>query len=566
MTAPSAAADTEGSASPLDRAVPTALRRPVAATVVLLGCYVLLSLLVDPGGFLGTDTGGKVATIEAMADGADGPDVGYWAAEADAEAEHHGLYYTERIGDRFVNVTTLPMIYAALPLYEVGGYRGALVIPMLGAAAAALAARAIARTVGGDGSAAFWLTGLASPVCIYALDLWEHSLGLAFMAWGVVAVLVALERPFRWWTGIVAGLLFGAAFSMRTEALAYGFTTVAVGLVVLAARTRSVRAPLGLGLGALGGLVVAAALNAGLEVAVLGETFRTGRASGAAGRAGLGGLAARVEEGIVTLAGLRPSLDRADLVLGLLLAGLLVGAAYVSATRGRSSARAVGLLAAASAALYLVRLLDGPGFVPGMLAATPLAAAGLAAAAYAARTRIVVAMAVVALPVVWLFQFAGGAAPQWGGRYVLTSGLLLASVGIATAGQLAPGLRRYFVAAAVVVTAFGFAWQVERSHGVAAAAADVADRDDPVLISDVQFWLRELAVAYPGSRWLTVPRDGRLEDTVAVAEAAGHDRFALLQLDEGSPPDVDGYDEVSTVDYRWLDVPFRITTYAASGS
>ena len=47
---------------------------------------------MDPMGGLGTDTGGKVATMEVMARrplGLD-PDLGYWAAEADPEANSTG--------------------------------------------------------------------------------------------------------------------------------------------------------------------------------------------------------------------------------------------------------------------------------------------------------------------------------------------------------------------------------------------------------------------------------------------------------------------------------------------
>src|SRR3546814_17864200 len=76
----------------------------------------------------------------------------------------------------WINVTTLPMLVAAAPLYEIGGYRLALVWPMLGAVLAAFACRDIARQLDGEdaGWRAFWLPALASPLPIYAPDLWEH--------------------------------------------------------------------------------------------------------------------------------------------------------------------------------------------------------------------------------------------------------------------------------------------------------------------------------------------------------------------------------------------------------
>ena len=85
----------------------------------------------------------------------------------------------------------------ARPLWSLGGYRGALLLPMLGGVATALAARALARRLAPAASraraeaASFWLVGLASPVAIYALDLWEHTLGLAAMAWAVVLLVDA---------------------------------------------------------------------------------------------------------------------------------------------------------------------------------------------------------------------------------------------------------------------------------------------------------------------------------------------------------------------------------------
>ena len=106
----------------------------------------------DPGGYLGTDTGGKVATLRAMDQRADfDPDIGYWAETLDPTGELHPLYYTNHVGDRWVNATTLPALLAAQPLYRAGGYRAALALPMLGALACALAAAAPLRCPGSRG-------------------------------------------------------------------------------------------------------------------------------------------------------------------------------------------------------------------------------------------------------------------------------------------------------------------------------------------------------------------------------------------------------------------------------
>src|SRR5690606_13033976 len=95
------------------------------------------------------------------------------------------------MGDGFVAATTLPLVYLAYPLWLVGGYRASLLWPMVGAVGAAFVARGLARRLGDrqDGWPAFWLAGLASPLAIYALDLWEHTLGVALMGAGILLLV-----------------------------------------------------------------------------------------------------------------------------------------------------------------------------------------------------------------------------------------------------------------------------------------------------------------------------------------------------------------------------------------
>jgi len=184
------------------------VRRTLTAAAALLACYVALSFLNDPRGYLGTDTGAKVATLEVMSDGGGlDPDIGYWAERWDPDGRYHPLYDSFRLDDRWVNVTTLPALYAGYPLYRLGGYRLALLLPMLGSVAVALAARALARRLGGGdatGWTAFAVVGLASPFTIYALDFWEHSIGVGLIAWATVALIDTVSgapagaRP-SWW-------------------------------------------------------------------------------------------------------------------------------------------------------------------------------------------------------------------------------------------------------------------------------------------------------------------------------------------------------------------------------
>ena len=202
-----------GSTAPPSRSLLAWLQRPLVACLVLLAVYATCTLaLNDPRGTLGTDTGGKLATLHVMDhNGSLVPEIGYWAASADPKGDLHPIFYTFKVDGKWVNVTTLPMVYAAYPLFELGGDRGVLLLPMLGSILCALAARALARRLGrGSGWSAFWVMGLLSPVAIYALDFWEHSLGLALMLWGVVWLLRLLDDEHGLRAALVAGALFGA--------------------------------------------------------------------------------------------------------------------------------------------------------------------------------------------------------------------------------------------------------------------------------------------------------------------------------------------------------------------
>lgn len=543
------------------------LHRPVVAAVVLFAVYLGLSSLNDEAGYLGTDTGGKVATVKVMAERGDlDPDVGYWAAPWDPQARVHGLYYTSVIGDRYVNVTSLPMVLVATPLWELGGYRATLLLPMAGAVAAAFAARAIARrTGGGDGWSAFWITGLASPLVVYALDLWEHSAGAALMAWGAVALVDAVEERPTWWRGLAAGVAFGAAAAMRTEAFAYVVAMTAVTCVALAVgRRRDLPGAVAVGASAVAGFVGMFAANLALEVLVLGEPMRAGRASGAAG-AGLTDLGVRVREGLVTTLSPFPTMDPQAWVVGACLLGALLYTAVQATRPGRERLAVAG--ASVAGVVYLWRFGEGPGFVPGLVAATPFAAVALALGWRDPRTRLVLLLALVPLPVVVAFQFTGGAAPQWAGRYLLTSGLLLGAVGVAQAHRMARWARVGFLVAAVAVTALGVAWLSVRSHGIADAARRFEARPEAVLISPNGFIPREFGASYPGRRWLAAGSVDDLRFAVDVVGASGADSFALVDLDTVSdPPTFPGWRVVSSELEPFLPgVDVRVTSYVRHG-
>ncbi|MEA3075335.1 MAG: hypothetical protein QOF60_243, partial [Actinomycetota bacterium] len=356
-----------------------------AAGLALLAVYVGLSFLNSPRGFLGTDTGGKVATLRVMSErGRFDPDLGYWAEQWDPTGALHPLANTTHTSSgKWVNITTLPALWFGWELFRIGGYRAALLVPMAGSVAAAFAARALLLRFGVAGRrawAGFWLVGLASPLAIYALDFWEHSLGVALMAWAVVLLLSGPSGRRWWWPALAAGALFGAAATMRTEALVY--LAVAVVVVVGLSRT-SLRKAVAVGALLLVGLSVPLVANEALERRVVGTTIRGARVAGTAAGAGAAP-ASRLEEAAVTTFALDGS--SRGIALGAAFAALIAFAAvltsrFVNAQAGMPASAftkpdaglAVVALAGAGALLAIRIVSGGLGFVPGMLAAWPAA-------------------------------------------------------------------------------------------------------------------------------------------------------------------------------------------------
>jgi len=451
-------------------------------------------------------------------------------------------------------------VLVASPLYDVGGYRLALLLPMLGSIAAAFAARVIARRVGRKGGwAAFWVIGLASPLAIYALDFWEHSIGVALMAWGAVALYDAVEDRPTWWRGLAAGSAFGAAFSMRTEALAYGFAMVAVACLALLVARRNLAGAVLTGASAVVGLAALFLGNAVLEIAVLGTTFRSGRASGAAG-AGGGEVGLRIKEAVVTSLSPVPSVDAESFLLGI---GLALALGYLVWCSWKRRERTLSVVVAGLVGfIYLYRFSTGLGFVPGLVATTPLAVAGVVLGWGRPRARVFLAFALVPLPLVFFFQFPGGAAPQWAGRYILTTGTILAAVGVACLPRLEQWVQRFLIALSVAVTVFGLMWLSVRSHQVATAADVLEGRPEAVLIQPQGFIAREFGATYGRKAWLSTGGVKDLPFAAQVAADSGAGSFALVDANvDRAPIDVDGWTRDGTEIVHLDFADFRVTTY-----
>lgn len=522
----------------------------LAAGVGLLLVYLLLGAAGEPRAGSGADVGGKLAELEvAVRDDRCDLDVGYWAAAWDPDGDHHQLVNTERRGDRFQQGTSLAFQCASMPAREAMGPLGALLLPALGGVAAAAAAARITWLLSRSrarGWASFVLVGATTPVAFYALDFWEHAPAVGAGAW---AVALLIDEPSRG-RGALAGVVAGVAVVLRAELLLY--LVVAAGLVVAvpAMRRRWFGSPVAVAAGACvaGAIVV---LNQVAEVVVLdGDAARSARAGALTGQAG-SDAGQRALDAAVTTVGLFADGGWLAALVGLLsVAG--VGALALLAAGARQ--RALPMLAALGASLYAARMATGPGFMPGALAAAPLAVAGLALRGERSPGRtLVVGTAVLGAASVWVFSWSGRLVAQWGGRYLLLSGVLLAAVALAAPRlQLRRGAGALLVGLSVAVGAYGMVWHVQRTSRI----AEVADRigrfgDEVVLVALDDNLGRELGGWYGNQRWLRAAGD--LPSALDVVRRSGGEHLVLVGVDaRPTRPAIEGWRAVATDAVPWF--------------
>ncbi len=354
------------------------------------------------------------------------------------------------------------------------------------------------------------------------------------MLWGFVLLYDVAEERAGWRAAVAGGALFGAAATMRTEALVYLAATGAVVCLAALVRRRSVAATVVRGVLILVGAVIPILVNQVLEYVTLGGSMRAGRAARTADAVGTS-LSTRVREALMTTVGLnRFELDL-DLLMGALVVALMVYATW-RLSRDDEEAPTFGLaVMAVAAALLVLRFADGLGFVSGLLTASPLAAIGLFLG-WRRGLRLPLVVGAAALPLVWAFQYAGGAGPQWGGRYELMSGALFAIL----AAVALEGRRVALVAVvtmSALVTVFGIAWLSQRSNTVAEGMEAILARHDQAVISIEAHALREGGAFYDErSHWLTATTQSEIREAASIVQHAGDTEFALVASDGRKTP------------------------------
>jgi hypothetical protein len=506
-------------------------RRRLGLSLLIVGVIALaVAWLGDPRTASFSDAGARLATVRTMAaNNTWEPDLGYWAGSVDPGATNHPILFATPHGDAWVAVNGLPLVVAGRPLWEMGGARLAVLIPVLSVVLAAYAARRLSRWAsGGDGWLALWFVGLLSPVLFYGADFWEHApaIGLALLGTALV-VAEERERCRRRWRELSAG---AAAF---------------VGLL------------------SANWLIEKAALAGG-----------TG-ASRAGGRADVAGseIAQRLRDAVITSVGVFANEYWLALMIGGVIGiGILLMAAAAADTSGSTTIS--GVVGATFACLGMAwRLLAfGISTVPGFLTAAPVAALGL----FGSRTRreqVLWGAALAAIPLIWLTQWVGDHSPQWGARYLLFPTSLLV---VLAAGQVVRLGRRPMVVAllglAAVMSLVGCAWHIQRTRDVATFADAVMDvPEEVVVVGDTPYWGSEIGSWYGDRYALTAQTiDGyadarQMAEAVEVARRAGADRLDVMDSSDdalerlGEAPRYDGFtfESARVVKFLWDDVVIR---------
>jgi hypothetical protein len=181
----------------------------------------------------------------------------------------------------------------------------------------------------------------------------------------------------------------------------------------------------------------------------------------------------------------------------------------------------------------------------------------------------VAAIALGSLPLVWAVQYTGGAGPQWGGRYIITTGALLIVLATVTfTTESAADVLRKVAIGGAVITCVGVVWTIHRTHEFADAFRELAGRDEPALVFHDPFLAREGGATVISERYLAATGPEDRAEAVAVLEQMGIDEAGFVDLDDGAAVrGLPGWEQVGTDTVQLIDgIDLRVTTWRAPGA
>lgn len=533
----------------------------------LFALYMCVNLLTSPDVHLATDVGGKAASLEAMRVRGDwNPDIGYWFEPSDPDGRFFPIEKTlHSENGRWVNTTSLTMLFAIKPLYDIGGGTLAALGAIIGALLCAAAAGALERRIdpSADGKLSFVLVGTSSSVVVYSSDLWEHTWGLGLMGFGAALTMDAVDNRSPARSALAAGVLFGVAATMRQEALVYGFVAGLV-LIVAIVRRRSFKDSVVASVAMLAGTLTTLAAYTALEYQVLGGAARLQRSGATAGTSAAADFdqAARLNDIFTTTTNVFPSSHPLSHALGILAVGL-AGFVIYQRLRGRAAVQVERLvLSFVALSIFVHAYFNDP--LAALFISMPLALLGVVAGVEN-KSWLAVALGCAPLPLVLMTQFTGYHEFFWGARYLMTSGLLLACVGIALTRERHRRLLAVVVAASLAATAFAIPWTVNHFAEYEQDRTSIVELtavDDVVVWSNSVF-ARDFGSTSIGRRWLSADTPEDREALAEVLLAENIDSFVLVLWEDHPGMDFPGFVKVD--DRGELpNLPQRLETWAVA--
>ena len=169
---------------------------------------------------------------------------------------------------------------------------------------------------------------------------------------------------------------------------------------------------------------------------------------------------------------------------------------------------------------------------------------------------------------VWYFQYLGGSLPQWGGRYILTSGLLLLVLGVVSlSAKRAQGVLVALAAGSLAVGAVGVAWTVERTHDMADAMAELANRPEEVVVFDDPLLARGGGALLVDAHWLSANGEEARASVVELLGGLGVEQVAFVDHADGSEiRDLPTWTMVGEDRVDFISgLELRVTTWQAPG-
>lgn len=519
---------------------------------LLLGMALgLIMPLVDNGTPAAVDEGVYATQAANLAEGS-------WAAprplpHLDNDGSHGALIDSEIVGDEWVPYSRQPLYPILLaPWYKIAGYRGMLVLSVIGTWVASLASAGLARLLDRRlAIAALWVTGVATPLLFDSYVVLGHSVAAAaaglvayslLRAWGFGADGSISAPDFRWMLGCVPSAI--VLVLVRSEGAVFvGSAAVAGTLLSLSGLPNSIR---------IDWRRMATAVLVGTigSIAYFGNGLWSSAIVGH--HIGTSGSVARETDPLAQtwVSILRPwGIDNryASAAMVLMVVGVIAAPLLLRMMPGRPIL-AVGFVCLAAIG-SLAHHLERQELVSGLIATIPIVVMGLLLLRRVdlARTPIAFLLGTSALStaiIIWTSYGVGGTA-EWGGRFyhVLLPSLVAVSLpGLHWGLTTLPTRLRWIAVASTLVTAVSIStaalrtlseYKVFNRSEVDAVVEYHEDlgRGDPIIFATVQqsgltrlFW-RELIDGAPIVNGGSI---GGLNSMLPTLNESGVDRISVI--------------------------------------